>query len=452
MELRKMLLEGWPGRASAGQAVGFLKPGEGPGIIADGAVPAGSRSSSRRARESGSPGKNRGSNENCLNNNKKRPQRLAQSGAAVVACGLLLVACGPDAPPEPPPMQVTVLEIVPRTVPLYIEQVGQTRGSIDIPIRARVDGVLEEMQFLEGRPVKRGQLLYVIDPQPFEARLVEAHGRLAQAETTLAKTKSDLDRIRPLAEMDAVSQQDLDSAVAQYKAAMGAMQASAAQVEQAEIELSYTRITAPVDGLINITRAKVGEYVGRSTVLNYLAQAHPIRVRFSINEREYLRFARELGKTMQELDTEAAGDNVLELILSDGTVHDHKGAIVNFNAAVDPTTGTLTLEADFPNPDRLILPGQFARVRGVVEERKNAVVVPQRAVMETQGLFRVAVVAGDGTVELRQVEMGPRLDSEWIVDSGLSAGERVALDGLQRLRTGVKVIPKTGSEAGSGQG
>ncbi len=383
-------------------------------------------------------------NKHCL------PARLRM---ALIVPGILLFAgCGPDAPPAPPPMQVSVLEIEPRTVPLYLEQVGQTRGSIDIPIRARVDGFLEEMHFLEGRPVKKGQLLYVIDPQPFAARLVEAQGRLAQAETNLAKAKSDLERIRPLAEMDAVSQQDLDGAVAQYEAAIGAVQASRAQVEQAEIELSYTRITAPVDGLIGITQAKVGEYVGNSAVLNFLSQAHPIRVRFSINEREYLRFRRELGQTMQDLDEEAEGDKVLELILSDGTVHEHKGYIVNFNAAVDPTTGTLTLEADFPNPDRLILPGQFARIRGVVEERENAIVVPQRAVMETQGLFRVAVVADDGTVELRQVEMGPRIDGEWIVDSGLSAGERIALDGLQRMRTGLKVVPKMTSEAAAGQG
>jgi membrane fusion protein (multidrug efflux system) len=365
---------------------------------------------------------------------------------------LAVAACGPEAPPAPPPMQVTVMELEPRTVPLYIEQVGQTRGSVDIPIRARVDGFLEEMQFLEGRPVKKGQLLYVIDPQPFQARLVEAQGRLAQAETSLAKARSDLERIRPLAEMDAVSQQDLDGAVAQYEASLGAVQASAAQVEQAEIELSYTRITAPVDGLIGITQAKVGEYVSNSTVLNFVSQAHPIRVRFSINEREYLRFRRELGETMQNMDEEVAGDAVLELILSDGSVHNHKGYLVNFNAAVDPTTGTLTLEADFPNPERLILPGQFARVRGAVEERENAIVVPQRAVIETQGIFRVAVVADDGTVELRQVEMGPRIDKEWIVDSGLEAGEKIALDGLQRLRPGVVVVPRTEAEAGSAAG
>ena len=349
-------------------------------------------------------------------------------------------------------MQVTVYEVEPRTVPLYIEQVGQTRGSVDIPIRARVDGVLEEMHFLEGRPVTEDQLLYVIDPQPFEARLAEAQGRLAQSVTGLAKSKSDLERIRPLAEMDAVSQQDLDGAVAQYEAAIGAVQASRAQLEQAEIELGYTRIKAPMDGLIGITQSRVGEYVDRSAVLNFLSQAHPIRVRFSINEREYLRFRRELGQTLQNLDEEEAGDGVLELILSDGTVHNHKGYIVKFNAAVDPTTGTLTLEADFPNPDRLILPGQFARVRGVVEERENAIVVPQRAVIESQGLFRVAVVAADGSVELRPVDMGPRLDNEWLVESGLSGGERIAVDGLQRLRSGMKVQPRTDNEAGSAGG
>lgn len=365
---------------------------------------------------------------------------------------MLLSACGPGEPPIPPPLEITVLEIEARTVPLYIEQVGQTLGSVDIPIRARVDGVLEEMHFLEGRPVQKGQLLYVIDPQPYEARLVETQGGLAQAETGLAKARSDLDRIRPLAEMDAVSQQDLDGAVAQFEAAKGAVQAARAQVEQAEIQLGYTRITAPVAGLIGITQAKVGEYVGRSQdamVLNVVSQTHPIRVRFSINERDYLRFRRELAGTMQALDDNAAGERVLELILSDGTVHTHKGHIVNFNAAIDPTTGTLTLEADFPNPERLILPGQFARVRGVVEERENAIVVPQRAVIETQGLFRVVVVNNDGSVELREVGMGPRVDNGWIVESGLAAGETIALDGLQRLRPGMIVLPRaSASNAG----
>ena len=317
-----------------------------------------------------------------------------------------------------------------------------------IPIRARVDGVLEEMHFLEGRSVKQGQLLYVIDAVPYQSKVVEAEGRLAEAETSLAKAESDLNRIRPLAEMKAVSQQDLDASVAQFEAAQGALQAAQAQVEQANIQLGYTRIDAPIDGLISITQANVGEYVGQypnPVVLNTVSQVDPIRVRFAISEREYLRFSRSLSQSMRSLDDEEMRKDELELILADGTVHDHRGGVVSFNAAVDPQTGTLTLEADFPNPDRIVLPGQFARVRGSPETRTNAIAVPQRAVIETQGLFQLGVVAADGTVELRRVEMGPRVDNEWIVDSGLKAGERVALDGLQRLRTGMKVVPKPAS-------
>jgi len=363
-----------------------------------------------------------------------------------------LAACGKPEPPVPPPLEITVLEVQPRDIPIYLDMVGQTRGSVDIPIRARVDGVLEEIHFLEGRPVSKGQLLYVIDPVPFESRVVEAQGRLAEAQTRLAKAASDLERIRPLADMDAVSKQDLDSAVAQFEAAQGALQASQAQVEQARIQLGYTRIKAPVDGLIGITLAKVGEYVGRSpnpVVLNVVSQTDPIRVRFAINERDYLRFNRSLSNNLREMDQRRVGQQDLELVLADGSLHEHRGGLVSFDAAVDPTTGTLILEADFPNPDRLVLAGQFARVRGITEMREGALAVPQSAGVETPGLFQLAVVASDGTVELRRVEMGPRVDRMWVVDSGLQPGERVALDGLQRLRTGMKVVPRPAPADGS---
>ena len=344
-----------------------------------------------------------------------------------------------------PPMQVAVVTVQPRNIPIHLDMIGQTLGSVDIPIRARVDGVLEEIHFLEGRDVTKGQLLYVIDPTPYESQVVEARGRLAEAQTRLAKAASDLERIRPLAEMDAVSKQDLDGAVAQFEAAEGSLQAARAQVEQAEIQLGYTRIKAPVDGLIGITQAKVGEYVGRSpnpVVLNVVSQTDPIRVRFSINEREYLRFRREFGDRLRGNETDTPRANGLQLILSDGSVHEHRGHIVSFDAAIDSTTGTLTLEADFPNPERLVLPGQFARVRGALEEREAALAVPQRAVMETQGIFQLAVVRDDGSVDIRQVQMGPRIDDEWIVESGLAPGERVALEGLQRLRAGMQVVAK----------
>lgn len=374
---------------------------------------------------------------------------LQRDSRVLLLLGVLAVSsCGSPEPPAMAPMEVAVLEIRPRTIPIYFDMIGQTRGSQDIPIRARVDGVLEEIHFLEGRNVKEDQLLYVIDPAPYESRVVEAEGRLAETRTLLAKASSDLDRIRPLAEMDAVSKQDLDAAVAQFEAAEASLQSAQAQVEQAEIQLGYTRIQSPIDGLIGITQAKVGEYVGRSpnpVVLNFVSQPNPIRVRFSINEREYLRFRRKFAEDIRGMqgpnhEPEKSG---LQLILADSSVHDHTGTVVSFDAAIDPTTGTLMLEADFPNPDLIVLSGQFARVRGEMETRSNAIAIPQRAVMEMQGIFQVAVVDDEGTVEFRRLEMGPRVDDQWIVESGLEAGERIAIEGLQRLRPGMKVVVKT---------
>ena len=383
------------------------------------------------------------------------PTPLSARSAVFLAAAVFIAACGKPEPPAMPPMQVAVVTVQPRDIPIHLDMIGQTLGSVDIPIRARVDGVLEEIHFLEGRDVTKGQLLYVIDPTPFEAKVVEAKGRLAEAETRLAKAASDLERIRPLAEMDPVSKQDLDAAVAQFEAAEGSVQAASAQVEQAEIQLGYTRIKAPVSGLIGITQAKVGEYVGRSpnpVVLNIVSQTDPIRVRFSINEREYLRFRRDFGENLRDTGDEQRNKKGLKLILSDGSVHEHPGSVVSFDAAIDSTTGTLTLEADFPNPDRFVLPGQFARVRGVLEERSNALAIPQRAVMETQGIFQLAVVGDDGTVDLRQVQMGPRIDDEWIVESGLKPGERVALEGLQRMRSGMQVVIKDAPADSAGDG
>ncbi len=355
----------------------------------------------------------------------------------------LAVACGGSEPSAPPLLEIPVVEVIQRDQPIELEMVGQTLGSVDIPIRARVEGVLESMDFAEGRAVKQGQLLYTIDPQPFKAKVVEAKGRLAEARTALAKAKADLGRIKPLAEMNAVSQQDLDAAVAQYEAAIGSTQAAGAQVEQAEIELGYTRIHSPIDGGIGLSEAKVGEFVGRApnpVVLNFVSQTDPIRVRFAIDERRYLKFARQLIElSARGMERQRKG---LDLILADGTMHRYRGHIVATDAAVNPTTGTFTLEADFPNPNNLVLAGQFARVRAVVETRKNALLVPQRCISELQGNFRVFVIAQDGNVELRQVQLGPKVAQLQIVESGLNPGERVALEGLLRLKADMKVVPK----------
>jgi membrane fusion protein (multidrug efflux system) len=357
-----------------------------------------------------------------------------------------LAGCGEAEPPAPPVLDIPVVEVIQQDVPIYLEVVGTTMGSVDIPIRARVEGFLDSMDFEEGREVEKDSLLYTIDPRPFEAKVVEAKGYLAEARTMLAKAKSDLARIRPLAEMKAVSQQDLDSAVAEYEAAKGAVQAAEAQLDQANIELSYTRIHSPIDGRIGISKAKVGEFVGKEpnpVVLNYVSQSDPIRVRFSINEREYLKFARQFAEFRAESERALKQREGLELILADDTIHKYRGHVVAYDAAVNPTTGTFTLEADFPNPDSLVLAGQFARVRGVVETRKDALLVPQRAVSELQGNYRVFVIKPDNMVELRNVEPGPRIDSQWLIDKGLNPGERVAVEGILRLKEGMTVNPVT---------
>ncbi len=371
------------------------------------------------------------------------PAKVLSNAWALVAAALLC-ACAADEPPAPTPPEIGVFEAVQRSTKITQNFVGQTRGSTDIPIRARVSGFVESRNFNEGRPVTEGQLLYTIDARPFRAKVVEAEGRLAESKTLLAKSRADLARIRPLAEMKAVSQQDLDASIAQRDAALGSVQAAEATLELANIELSYTEIHSPIDGLIGISAAEVGEFVGEPpnpVVLNYVSLTDPIRVRFSINERDFLRLARDYSARRQK----GKGETRLpvELILADGTIHEHTGQIVATDAAINPDTGTFTLEADFPNPDSLVIAGQFARVRTVVDVIPDAVLIPQRAVSELQGIKRVFQVAEDGTVTLKEVELGPQVDRMVIVTKGLEAGERVAVEGLLSLRSGSTVQPKT---------
>ena len=261
-----------------------------------------------------------------------------------------------------------------------------------------------------------------------------------------SRAESDLNRIAPLAEMNAVSQQDLDAAQAQFEAAKGGLQAAEARLQQARIELSYCRINAPIDGVIGISAAKVGEYVGKSpnpVVLNKVSQIDPIKVRFAINEREYLRFHRRLGG-FEEARKQDDTKDAMVLILADGSRHQQKGRVITSNAAIDPNTGTLTLEASFPNPGGVVLAGQFARIRGVEDTLRQVAVVPNRAIKESQGLFEVAVIKTDNTVELRRVEPGPVSGKFRVIENGIQAGERVAVEGLQRLRNGMTVVPTTG--------
>ena len=372
---------------------------------------------------------------------------------------ICLAACDPDGKTtvQTPALEVLVTEATRRDVPLTLDMVGTTLGMQDVPIRARVEGFLETMEFQEGTFVKKGDQLYTIDPQPFQAKLVEAQSHLAAAQTALAKSKSDLERIRPLAEMKAVSEQDLDGAVAQEAAARAGVRASEAVVDLAEIELSYTHIMAPIDGLIGLTKARPGEFVGRDpnpVVLNTLSDIDPIRVRFSISENEYLIMARtymanNAGEGDRRKRSERKRD--LVLILADGSEHPQKGGVIAAAQSIDFETGTYTMEATFPNPTRVLLPGQFARVRALYQVLSAVVVIPRQAVSELQGLFRVYVVNSSNVVEVRTVELGPETGNNIVVEAGLEAGESVIVEGLQKVRPGVTVRPEQARPEQTGQ-
>lgn len=360
-----------------------------------------------------------------------------------------LLTCGEPEKPKPPVLEIPVFKAISQDVPISIEMIGQTYGSRDIPIRARVDGTLESMNFEEGRNVTEGQLLYTIDTRPFDAKVVEAEGGVSEAMTALTKAKSDLDRIEPLAAINAVSQQDLDSAQAQFEAAQSGVQVAKAKLEQANIELGYTKILAPISGRIGLTNAKIGEYVGKDpnpVILNYVSQTDPIRVKFSVNERDYLRFARSLiGKNREQEIDKQHQRSPLKLILADGTEYEYPGKVTSYEAAINPATGTLTLEADFPNPDTLIIAGQFARLIGVIEIREDAILIPEKAVSELQSNFQVFVVDESGLVNVREIKLGPHYETMVIVEDGLKVGEQVAVDGILKLRNGMTVKPVSAS-------
>ena len=361
----------------------------------------------------------------------------------LVPCLLLAVGVGcskKEAPPPPPP-EVQVTEVVKKDVPIYIELVGATLGSQDIEIRSRVEGYLVSMDFVEGSFVKKGQLLYRIDPQPLEAAVSETKADLATAHARLEKTNNDVARYRPLVPQQAISQQELDNALSAQQAAKAQVEAFEAKLAKAKLDLAYTSITSPIDGLIGTTQKKVGSLVGRneSTPLTTVSQINPILFRCAIAEADYLRLARR----DQQSGKPAEKQTNVELILADGTVFPHKGRLDAIERAVDAATGTLTGQFSFPNPERLLRPGQYGKARIVTDLKEDALLVPQIAVQEIQGLYSVMVVKPDATVEQRMIKAGDRVGNLWVIDSGLKPGEKVIVEGLQKVKPGVQVSAKT---------
>jgi len=358
---------------------------------------------------------------------------------------LILSSCGPEKPPVMPPLEFPVVEVIQMDVPLVVDFVGQTYGNSDIAIRARVDGFLEGIHFEEGRGVKKGQLLYTIDPEQFEAKVASSQSGLAEAKTRLVLAVNELNRIKPLAEMNAVSKSDLDGAIAEKEAAEASVEAAEAELRYSKITLSYTRIHSPIEGLIGITEAQVGDYVGRypnPVVLNTVSDIDIILVRFSVAESAYLRFVRYAQKRGARNREERAKTANLQLILADGSIHGQKGKVDFANRQVDASTGTLLLQASFPNPGDVIRPGQFARIRAIIDIIEGGILVPQRSVKEIQGVYQVFVVNDGGEIETRTIDLGPQIGNMWVVKEGVAKGDKVLLEGIQRARSGMKISPK----------
>ena len=366
---------------------------------------------------------------------KRVPIVALSSLVAVAALG-----CGKKEAAAPPPPDVKVATVLQKDVPIYVDAIGQTRGSTEIEVRARVEGFIQTIDFKEGNPVRKGQLLYTIDPSPFQAALAQAKGALAETEAQLARAKQDVVRYEPLVAKNAISRQEYDTAVVVQRAAEAAVEAAKAQAQRAEIELGYTKVVAPESGMVGKTEVYPGTLVGRgqSTLLTQISQIGTIHVRFTIPERDYIYYA----KRAQGRGTGQAQRLPFDLVLADGSVHPEKGQLVFVDRNVDPTTGTILMEAAFPNPGGIVRPGQYARVRAAVDLKKGAILVPQRAVSELQGIYNVAVVGGDDAVEIRMVTPAQRIGTLWVIDAGLKAGDRVVVEGVQKVRPGLKVKPE----------
>lgn len=366
-------------------------------------------------------------------------------------CGLLLVTfillcsegCGTKgvSAAAPPPPDVQVADVVQQNVPIYHEYIATLDGYVNAVIQPQVSGYLIRQNYREGAVVNKNDVLFNIDPRPFQAVLDQAKAQLAQAEAQLGKTQLDVQRDTPLAKEKAIAQSQLDNDTQANLAAKATVQADKAAIEQAEINLEFTNVRSLIDGVAGITTTQVGNLVGPQSILTTVSQLDPVKAYFVVNEQQYLAFVQrnpsavERTRTQQQLQ--------LELILADGSVYPKKGRFYAADRQVDIQTGAIRLAGVFPNPDNILRPGQYGRVRFVSYIRPNALLVPQKAVTELQGNQQVAVVGNDNKVSIRPVTMGERVGPMWIVEDGLKPGERVVVEGVQKVREGVtvKILP-----------
>ena len=379
-----------------------------------------------------------------------------RSTVRLVIAGVLLlslIGCGKSEQPQARPPDVEVVRVEQRDVPIWNEWIGTLEGFVNAQIKPQVTGYLLRQTYTDGAFVKKGQLLFEIDPRTFQAALDQTKGQLANAESQLAqaqanqiKAQNDVNRYTPLAKEQAIPQQDLDNAIqanaaaqAQVRAAKAQIDAAKAQVDAAQLNLSFTRIVSLIDGIAGIAQAQIGDLVGPSTLLTSVSTLDPIKVYFPVSERGYLNYVKENPDAAKRAEQEKK--LVLELVLAGGSVYPHPGHFSFADRQVDVKTGTLRLQGLFPNPGNVLRPGQFARVRAITSTRKGALLVPQKAVTELQGNYQVAVVGSDNKVQIRPVKVGERVGTDWIIEQGLKPGDRVVAEGIQKVRVAEAVNP-----------
>jgi len=388
----------------------------------------------------------------------KMSQRYLWGGVAAVVAIVLTtgVACSNNhAQAAQPVPDVQVVPVQQQDVPVLGEWIGTLDGLVNADVRAQVSGYLLKQGYQEGAFAKKGQLLFQIDPRPFQASLDQAEGQLAQAKAALAnaqavqrRTELDVERYKPLAEQQAASQQDLDNAVQNNLAALASVETAKAQiqtsqaaVETAKINLDFTRLVAPIDGIAGQAQLQVGALASpASGAVTSVSTVDPIKVYFTVSEPQYLAWRKRFPT---EASRQEADKNLrLQLVLADGSTYAHDGTFYFADRQVNESTGAIRIAGLFPNPNNVLRPGGYGRVRAVIQVQHDALLVPQRAVSELQGGYQVAVVGSDNKVTVRTVAVGAQVDTRWVIANGLNAGERVVVEGVQKVRTGVQVNPK----------
>lgn len=349
-----------------------------------------------------------------------------------------LSGCSKAPQEAPPPPVVEVVSVIQKDVPIYYEWIGSTDGYVNATIRAQVQGYLISQNYKEGDFVKKGQVLFEIDPRTFQAALEQAKGQLAQQQARWITAKANLARIKPLAEENAVSKKDLDDATGQELAAHASVIAAQATVDKAKLDVGFTKIRSPINGVAGLAKAQIGNLVGPGTTeeLTTVSTVNPIKVYVALSEQQYLQ---TVGRSKE---SDGPARRKIQMFLADGSLYPHAGRFYFADRQVDPKTGTIRVAATFDNPRNALRPGLFARVRVEMGTKKGALLVPQRAVSELQGIYRVAVVGPDNKVEIRPVKVSDTIEKMRVVDEGLKPGEQVVLEGVQKVRQGVTVTPK----------